>query len=53
MELTKLTESLQILCHEGLSNSEVVINVKGFTTAVIDEITVDKDSERVLINVGI
>ena len=53
MELHELTEKMQILCHEGYSNAEVVADIKGFTTAIIERLELDAESERVLLGVSI
>lgn len=51
--LREVTEKLQALCHEGYSQYEVLTNIKGFTTAVIEDVKVAKESERVYLEVGI
>ena len=53
MTLVELKNKLQELCYEGHSQSEVIVNVEAFTTAIIDSIEVVEESERVLLNVAI
>lgn len=53
MELRELTEKFQILCHEGHSKSEVIADVKDLSTAIIESIEVDIESERIILKVAI
>lgn len=53
LTVVELKDKLQELCYEGYSQSEVVTDIEGFTTAIIEGVEVVKESERVLLKVAI
>lgn len=53
LTLKELTNKLQELCHEGFAMSEVIVDIEGFSTAIIEKIEVVKESDRVLLKVAI
>lgn len=53
LTVVELKDKLQELCYEGYSQSEVVADIEGFTTAIIEGVEVVKESERVLLKVAI
>lgn len=53
MELTKLTESLQTLCHEGFSKFGVEAKVGGVSSievAHLKDIEIVREEERVILH---
>ncbi len=53
LTVVELKDKLQSLCYEGYSQSEVIVDIEGFTTAIIEGVEVVKESERVLLKVAI
>lgn len=53
LTVVELKDKLQSLCYEGYSQSEVIVDIEGFTTAIIEGVEVMKESERVLLKVAI
>ena len=51
--VVELKDKLQQICYEGHSQSEIVVDIEGFTTAVLENVEVVKESERVLLRVSI
>ena len=53
LTLKGLTNKLQELCHDGFAMSEVIVDIEGFSTAIIEKIEVVKESDRILLKVAI
>lgn len=49
MELRTLTNHLQDLCHQGLSHSEVILSVGGYTSGLLVIQSNEKKGEPVIL----